>query len=219
MGQLFNMDNPVWQAMGRLADIMILSLLWLVCSIPIVTIGASTTALYYVTLKIAEKREGYIARGFFKSFKENFLQATAIWLIILAVSVITYIDIRFFGAQDSTIGTIATVFFYAVGIVLFVVNLYIYPILARFVNNIRRTFLNTALMAFGSPLCLLWSIAVVVLVVIVAYTVPAFMIFAPGAIAYLTSFPISKVLAKYMPPEETEEEIVEEAEEQEENVQ
>ena len=46
----FNYDNPIWRFMGRLGDMIVLNLLWLVCSIPVVTIGASTTALYYCTL-------------------------------------------------------------------------------------------------------------------------------------------------------------------------
>ena len=82
---LFNYDNPVWRFIGKFWDVLILNVLWLVCSIPIVTIGASTTAMYYVTLKLARDEDGYTIRSFFKSFKENFRQATVIWLIFLAV--------------------------------------------------------------------------------------------------------------------------------------
>lgn len=214
MGSLFNMENPVWQFMGRVADIMILSFLWVLCSIPIVTMGASTTALYYVTLKIAEKREGYIIRGFFKSFKENFLQATLIWIIILAGFVITIIDIRFFATQKGTINTIALVFFYAMLFLLLIANLYIYPVLARFANTTKRMFINTMIMAFSHPLYLLWSIASVAATLVVAWMVPALLILVPGVMAYATSFPISRVIAKYMPPEEDESEELLETEEQ-----
>lgn len=201
---LFNMENPVWQTMGRVADIMILSLLWMFCSIPIVTMGASTTALYYVTLKIAEKREGYVVRGFFKSFKENFLQATGIWLLMLVGFVIVIFDIRFFGMQEGTAATIAQGIFFAMLIFLLIINLYIYPVLARFVNTIRKTFINTAIMAFGSPLYLLWSLAMMAATLIAVWFIPALVILAPGIMAYATSFPISRVIAKYMPPEEDE---------------
>ena len=81
MGALFNLENPVWNFMGKVADLVILNLLALICSIPIVTIGASWTAMYYVTIKIVRKEEGYIIRDFFRSFKENFKQATIIWLL------------------------------------------------------------------------------------------------------------------------------------------
>ena len=69
--------------MGRVADLIILNLIFIVCCIPIVTIGPALTALYYMTLKMARNEETYIIRGFFKSFKENFRQAIVIWLIIL----------------------------------------------------------------------------------------------------------------------------------------
>ena len=80
MSNFFNMDNGLFRALGKLADLMLLNILFLVCSLPIFTIGASFTAMYYVTLKLAENEEGYIARGFLKSFKQNFKQATIIWL-------------------------------------------------------------------------------------------------------------------------------------------
>ncbi|MGN1184899.1 MAG: DUF624 domain-containing protein, partial [Oliverpabstia sp.] len=76
MNNLFNPDNKFFTFMGKVADLMILNLLCIVCCLPIVTAGASITALYYVTLKIARNEETYIARGFFHSFKENFKQAT-----------------------------------------------------------------------------------------------------------------------------------------------
>ena len=72
---------------------MLLNILFLVCSLPIFTIGASFTAMYYVTLKLAENEEGYIARGFLKSFKQNFKQATIIWLILLFFGIVLVLDL------------------------------------------------------------------------------------------------------------------------------
>ena len=78
------MDNKFFVFMGRVADLMILNILCIICCIPIITIGASVTAMYYVTLKMTRNEESYIVRSFFKSFKENFKQATVIWLVALA---------------------------------------------------------------------------------------------------------------------------------------
>ena len=93
---IFNYDNPIWRFMGKFCDILILNVLWIVLSIPIVTIGASTTAVYYVTLKLVRDEEGPTIRSFFKSFKENFKQSTAIWLILLAAGALTGFDLYFF---------------------------------------------------------------------------------------------------------------------------
>ena len=111
---LFNYDNPVWRFIGKFWDVLILNVLWLVCSIPIVTIGASTTAMYYVTLKLARDEDGYTIRSFFKSFKENFRQATVIWLIFLAVVFLLGFDLYFFVAgltEPSTFRTVMTTVF------------------------------------------------------------------------------------------------------------
>ena len=79
------MDNVITRALSKICDMICLNVLWVICSIPIVTIGASTTALYTVMLKMVRNEEGYIFRGFFKAFKENFKQSTIIWLIVAAL--------------------------------------------------------------------------------------------------------------------------------------
>ena len=78
-------DSKFSQIMLRFCYCCWLNLLWAVCSIPIVTIGASTTALYYVMLKLARGEEGNVTKMFFQAFKENFKQATVLWLILFAV--------------------------------------------------------------------------------------------------------------------------------------
>ena len=88
MGRLFNMDNPFFRFMGKMVDVLWLNIIWLVFSLPIVTIGASTTAMICVMMKVVRDREGYIWRDFWKSFKINFKQSTIMWIgIILVYSV------------------------------------------------------------------------------------------------------------------------------------
>ena len=84
----FNYDNPVWRFIGKLGDLILLNILWIVCSIPVFTIGASTTAVYYVTLKLVRDEGDSTIRSFFHSFKGNFRQATAIWMILLAAGIV-----------------------------------------------------------------------------------------------------------------------------------
>ena len=73
MGKLFNIDSPVMRFLGKVADLMILNLVTLLCCIPVVTIGASLTAMHYVLLKMVRNEESYIVRSFFKSFKRDAL--------------------------------------------------------------------------------------------------------------------------------------------------
>ena len=94
--QIFDYDNPVWRFIGKFFDIMVLNILWTVCSIPIVTMGASTTAVYYVMLKLVRDEEGPTVKSFFRSWRENFKQATAIWLLLLAAGALIAFDLYFF---------------------------------------------------------------------------------------------------------------------------
>ena len=88
MAKLFDYNNPVWRFMGTIADFFMLTIVWAVCSIPIVTIGASTSALYYVVLKMVKNHEQYIIRSFFRYMKENFVSSTVVWIIVLALGLI-----------------------------------------------------------------------------------------------------------------------------------
>ena len=93
MGNLFNLDSGFSKFMNRVSDLFLLNILWVICSIPIITIGASTTALYSVNLNLLSENEGHITKAFFKAFKENFKKSTAIWLIVLLISTILVVNL------------------------------------------------------------------------------------------------------------------------------
>ena len=90
--RFFSYDSKFGQLFLKLAYGCCLNILWLVCCLPIVTIGASTTALYYTSFKIAKDEGSYITTMFFRSFRQNFKQATVIWLIMLAAGLIIGAD-------------------------------------------------------------------------------------------------------------------------------
>ncbi|MBO5999901.1 MAG: YesL family protein, partial [Lachnospiraceae bacterium] len=71
MGNLFSMDSPLMKVLSRVADLLILNLLTVVCCIPVITAGAAFSAMYYVLLKMVRGEEGYIVKQYFKAFKEN----------------------------------------------------------------------------------------------------------------------------------------------------
>ena len=132
---------------GFLGQLIALNLLWIVCSLPVITAGASTTALYYCTLKLHKDGDIRVFHDFFKSFKQNFKQATVINLIMLAVAAILYMDLRIVGNIDGTMSQVLYIVFFAFGILYMMVFLYIYPVLAKFYNSIKNTFRNAFLMA------------------------------------------------------------------------
>lgn len=145
MGGLFNYDNPIWRFVGRIWDLFILNILWIVCSIPIVTFGASTTAMYYCTLKIARDRDsGGIFSMFFHSFKDNILQSTIIWVIMAIIGGILFFDIRFFSVYAPINNTVIKMIVFTITCFLIMlwmfIFLYVFPIQAKFINPIKQTF-------------------------------------------------------------------------------
>lgn len=142
-------DNPIMRGMGRLADFIILNLLWVVCSIPIITIGASTTALYTVMLKLVKNEEGYIAKGFLKAFKENFKQSTIMWIIFLLISIVFVVDFVSIKLMSDEIGGILQILFLFMGALLAAWMVYAFALQARFVNTVKNTLKNAMILVFA----------------------------------------------------------------------
>lgn len=92
MGGIFKIDGKLFRFGTKLTDLMIINLLTLLCCLPIFTIGPALTAMHYVLLRLYRDEEGYIVKGYFKSFKENFKQATLIWLIYLGIIAVVGLD-------------------------------------------------------------------------------------------------------------------------------
>ena len=130
MDRFFNMDNKFFTFMSRVADLIILNLLCIVCCIPVVTIGPSIAAMFYVTLKMVRNEESYIVRGFFKSFKQNLKQGIVINLIMLAAALLLYFDISICRSTPGTIGKVLMVLFMMILVVYLMIFLYLYPVLA-----------------------------------------------------------------------------------------
>ncbi len=85
MHHLFEIDGRFFRIMTKAADLMVLNFLWMLCSVPVFTVGAALTALYDVTIQMTENREGYVAKEYLRSFKKNFRKGTVLWLIFLSI--------------------------------------------------------------------------------------------------------------------------------------
>ena len=90
--KFFSYESKFSQILLKISGSCLLNLLWFVCSLPIVTIGASTTALYYASLKLVRDEDHHIVSQFFRSFRENFKQATVLWLILLGAGLFLAAD-------------------------------------------------------------------------------------------------------------------------------
>ena len=220
MKNAFNFEGPIFSGLSRLADLIWLNLLFIVCSLPIVTIGASATAMYYVTLKMARDEEGYITKSFFKSFKQNFKQGTGIWLILLVVILVLLFDFRFvtndaYAAMISTeaVKNVLMVATMAVGVIWVFIYLYVFPILARFENSVKNTIRNAFFMSIRHlPKTLLMIVIYIVPVVLMYFfnTAMLLVFIMFSAIAYFCSKMFVKIFDLYTPKEDDAEEVADE---------
>ena len=201
-----------------IADLLLLNFLCILCCIPVVTAGASITALYYVTLKMARDEESYIARSFFRSFKQNFKQATIINIIMLLTAAVLFIDLRIARAGSGAMYKGLFSLFIAFALIYAMILLYIYPILSKFFNSVKNTFVNAFLMSVrhlpltllmlvisASPLLLMWLFAYVSYAQFTSILIMLFILMGFSTLAYWKSKIFVKIFDNYIPKDENEE--------------
>jgi uncharacterized membrane protein YesL len=187
--------------LNKVADIMILNILFIIFCIPIITIGASATAAYYMGYKMVKDEETYIFKGFLKSFKENFAQSTILWLIMLIVAGVLVCDYRlilYSGVEFAQWMKIAVL---TVTVVIMLGASFIFPLQARYTNNVKNTIKNAFLMAL-SHLPTAFAIVIVYAVPVVIYyfvpqTFAVLFLLSFGLIIMAQSYLLMKIFTKY----------------------
>ena len=90
MADLQGQQSKVYRAVETFGNIFALNIIFVLCCIPVVTIGASLTALYSVSMKMAKNEEGPIWKSFIAAFKSNFKRATFAWIYVILALVVMY---------------------------------------------------------------------------------------------------------------------------------
>ena len=201
--KFFSYESPFSQLLLKLCYSCYLNLLWFLCSIPIVTLGASTTALYYVTLKIArDEEETSLTRMFFRSFRENFRQSTILWLILLAVGAFLAGDgYVLYHLRASSAGTVAVMWTLILALVIAaavlytIVLLYVFPLVASVSNTNLAMLKNSFFIGTHYLFCtiLVFAIHFAMFFVVVAFFTPL-AIFGEGLCALVSSYLLDRVI-------------------------
>ena len=200
--KFFSYESKFSQLLLKLCYACFLNLLWAVCSIPIFTIGASTTALYYASLKIVRGEESYAGRLFFRSFRENFRQATQLWLILLGVGLVLGADgYILFHLRQTASGAMGVVWTLALAVViaacvLYVIVLeYIFPLLASVSNTnaamLKNSFLIGTHYLFAT--ILVFAVHFAMFFVVVAWFTPL-IVFGEGLCALISAWLLNNIL-------------------------
>ena len=208
---MFNYDNKVFEFINRVVDTMFATLLWVLFSLPVITLGASTTAFFETVHKVLRKNKGYIWRTFWTTFISNFKRSTIVWLIQLALSAFFFMDMKIMKdvLMQGEKGGWLYYFFMIMLIVMYAWFIFNCAYIARIEDGVKKTLKNTALMMIMN---LQWA-GLMFVTAFAAFAVIAFVpvsaLFVPTGVMFIYDLIILKVFNKYinMDDEEKVEEV------------
>ena len=191
-------DGKFVKVLNRIADLVGLNLLAILFCIPIITIGASITAVYGCIFRIQEKREGYLTKDFWNLFKECFRSSTIIYLVGVAVVAMLYLDYQIF-ATDSRLD-ILQVLVVAGGILVAEIFTYAFPMESYFENSLKATVKNALLLGISNiPYTLLMlgiNVFPFFLVARIPVTFGIWFLIGISGVAWINSFFLKKIFSK-----------------------
>ncbi|MGN0159596.1 MAG: YesL family protein [Brotaphodocola sp.] len=204
LDRIFNPENRFWSFLNKVVDALFLGVLWGVASIPIITVGAATTALYQFTLKQTDDEEGYVWRSYWKAFRKNFLQATVLWVVVLAAGAFVAIDIYACMTISAPVPIRVLCFALVLGLTFVYVlsALYVFPILSRFDLPIRKILTNSVVMAMGNLYVSITVLVIYAIFLMISWRAlllfPIFMSLA----AFFSSYLFRHVFSRYWDDDE-----------------
>lgn len=203
---IFSSDGWFTRIFGTLGDIILVNILFIICSIPVFTIGASMSGMYYALMRKQRTDDGGIAKLFFKGFKDNFKQATGAWLLYIVISFVFSMDFRLFGnggPQENRL-------MYYASVVMFVlvsfIAIYIFPVIAAFENKLKELIIQSIYLAARN--------IIFTVIIMILYTLPVYVLISNtqvflvgifvliicgfGMIAYISSMLFLKAFSPFL---------------------
>ena len=204
MRDFFSLDGAFNKYGGVLADMVIVSLMWLLFSLATfgIGVGAASSALFFVTTRRISDRENYVTRDFWEAFKANFKKGTIMWLIILVMTLLLINNVfLLLRAEEEARGIMSIVLpaqlvFLAL---IALMNIYIWPLIARFDMGLVQVLKSAFFMSVRHFLTSITCVALMVGMFLIIFEVPPLIIAAPGLYAWLASYMVMRVFKRYRP--------------------
>lgn len=206
MKQVFGYDSTLMRLLTKLGDCICASILWLIFSLPIVTIGVSSAALYAAVYRCIRKDGSGLWRTFWDAFRENAKRSTLAWLPALALMALLTVDVFVFRSIKLVGGAFGNL--YWVALVLWCAALtwiiYLSAYAARFNGSVREILRFSFLMLILHPIMAVGVLVPVVAGLALILYVPYMIFAAPAAILWISSVTLEKVFLLHMRPEDVE---------------
>lgn len=202
---MFRWDSPIMVFLRGVLDYIFLSLLWLVFSLPVMTLGASTGALYHTTRKYLMGGQGSLYRTFWNSFRSNFKQTTALWLLLAVIAIVMWQDIRIMRAIGNTFWSIALqAVFWLVSALLVIIFIYGIPSITRFENTLSKIIKNSILLGIRHFANTLFFLLISAAGIFAAWLLPVLIIIMPALIMAFWSKRLDRIFSLYAFPGQAE---------------
>lgn len=196
-----SLDNPVLDYMNTVVQFIALNLVYLICCLPVITIGPATAALYQVTLREARREHGYLIRKFFQHMKEMFVQGMATFLFFAALLSVAVYALVFWFALGTPMASVAFTVTALLAVIVFGAMLYAFPLMARFQNSFLGTIKNAFLFVLSNPGYSFVLILIQVFLVSLLYLFPVMKVFMAAIgfsfTAYCNSFLFGRMFRPY----------------------
>ncbi len=213
MKRLFGMDSPLMAALMKIGDGICLSVLWLVFSLPVVTVGASSTALYAAVHACLRRNEAGIWKHFWRAFRENFRRATLCWLIELLALAVFMVDTAVFRSIRLSGGAMGNLYWAALALdaIALTWTAYVAAYTARINGSVRDSLRFALVLLRLHPIKALGVMLPILAGLALCLTVPFMLLFAPALVCWASGFSIEQVFRLHMRPEDLEKEAAQDA--------
>ena len=201
------MDSKFFHVLEKIIDFLVLNIAFLVCCIPVLTIGPAISALYYQVHKQLFGGRGYV-RDYFTAFKNSFKTAFGAWIVTLLVGLFLCIDIRITGvmyASGEAMGSLWMVFLVLL-VVLFTYQVFLFAYIARFDDGLKVSLGNAFKLMMGNPLSALGLMVMLVIFIVFTWLRMMFIFIMPGLYLVLAHSVLEACFRKNMTPEQLEHE-------------
>ena len=214
--RIFDNRNPFWRFMGMIFDVALINILWLITSLPVLLVGASTAAMYDSVFQLLRGECSSVPRSFFRALRGNLKHGSLLFLICYALSAVFAFDLFYFAySQNYLNGVMQIVVCVVFTLLLFfslIVAIYSFSLRALFENTLLGYLKNAGILALSHPvrtlLLLLANGGYFAAALLSLYYFPAFsilfMLFGVGLPVFLDGMILMPVLQKYLPPEPQE---------------
>lgn len=206
MARIFDMDNKFHVIMGKVADLIILNIVFMITCIPIVTIGPALIGLYEVTLKMVKNQESYIVKSYMQAFKANMKRGISVGIVVEIVALILAVDLWLIMGNEGELWMVLKVVLLAISIAIAMMASYVFPVFAKFNDPMKSIIKSTVYMMIGFlPVSLGITIFNCLPVIIffcidsyqvIFYLVAVYMVIGCALTAFLNSIMLTSVFDK-----------------------